>query len=129
MNNLKLVSNLFTHSFSVFQNQNLQQIRTKWVNRWMIRDVKRRKLATELAPMRLRVNSLRRNDILPPELREIADQEIAAFPLNSTPLRINNRCVITSRPRGVVDRWRVSRIVFRHLADYNKLCGVQRAMW
>lgn len=95
----------------------------------MIRDVKRRKLATELAPMRLRVNSLRRNDILPPELREIADQEIAAFPLNSTPLRINNRCVITSRPRGVVDRWRVSRIVFRHLADYNKLCGVQRAMW
>ncbi|EFA04750.1 small ribosomal subunit protein uS14m [Tribolium castaneum] len=129
MNSLKAISNLFSHSITSFQNQNLQQIRTKWVNRWMIRDVKRRKMATEMAPARLRVNSLRRNDILPQELREIADAEIAAFPLNSTPLRINKRCVVTSRPRGVVNRWRVSRIVFRHLADYNKLSGVQRAMW
>lgn len=95
----------------------------------MIRDVKRRKLATEMAPERLRVNSLRKNNILPPELREIADAEISAFPLDSTPLRICKRCAITSRPRGVVNRWRVSRIVFRHLADYNKLSGVQRAMW
>lgn len=95
----------------------------------MIRDVKRRKMATEMAPERLRINSLRKNNILPPELREIADAEIAAFPLNSTPLRINYRCVITSRPRGVVHKWRLSRFVFRHLADYNKLAGVQRAMW
>lgn len=111
------------------QKLQLQQVRTKWVNRWMIRDVKRRQMAAEYAPERLRINSLRKNSILPIELREIADQEIAAFPLNSTPLRINRRCVITSRPRGVVRRWRVSRIVFRHLADYNKLSGVQRAMW
>ncbi|KAJ3655054.1 hypothetical protein Zmor_014198 [Zophobas morio] len=129
MNSLKLISNLLSHNLNTFRTVNLQQIRTKWVNRWMIRDVKRRQLATELAPARLRVNSLRRNDILPAELREIADKEIAAFPLNSTPLRINKRCVVTSRPRGVVNRWRVSRIVFRHLADYNKLSGVQRAMW
>lgn len=95
----------------------------------MIRDVKRRKLATEMAPERLRVNSLRKNDILPPELREIADAEIAAFPKDSTPLRMTKRCVITSRGRGVVPRWRLSRIVFRHFADYNKLSGVQRAIW
>ncbi|RZC39810.1 Ribosomal S14 domain containing protein [Asbolus verrucosus] len=129
MNACKLISNLFSHKIASLQAQNLQQTRTKWVNRWMIRDVKRRKMATEMAPARLRINSLRRNNILPPELREIADAEIEAFPLNSVPLRINKRCVITSRPRGVVERWRMSRIVFRHLADYNKLAGVQRAMW
>lgn len=83
----------------------------------------------EYAPMRLRVVSLKRNDILPIEVREIAQEEISAFPRDSTPLRLNNRCVVTSRPRGVVHRWRLSRIIFRHLADYNKLAGVQRAMW
>ncbi|KAJ8951836.1 hypothetical protein NQ318_019811 [Aromia moschata] len=108
---------------------NLQQVRTKWVNRWMIRDVKRRKMVTELAPTRLRINSLRKNDILPPELREMADAEIHALPRDSAWRRLTDRCVITSRPRGTVYRWRLSRIVFRHLSDYNKLAGVQRAMW
>ncbi|CAH0557107.1 unnamed protein product [Brassicogethes aeneus] len=126
MNFAKTITSLLT---PLCTSQNLQQIRTKWVNRWMIRDVKRRKLATEMAPERLRINSLRRNNILPPELREIADTEIAAMPRDSCLSRINKRCVITSRPRGVVDRFRMSRIVFRHLADYNKLSGVQRAMW
>lgn len=95
----------------------------------MIRDVKRRKMVTEYAPLRLRLNSLRKNDILPRELREITDAEIHALPRDSAWRRLQNRCVITSRPRGVVCRWRLSRIMFRHLADYNKLAGIQRAMW
>lgn len=107
----------------------MQQVRSKWVDHRMIRDVKRRKLNCEYAPIRLRVNSLRKNDILPVEIKELADAEISSFPRDSTKLRIKNRCVVTSRPRGIVHRWRVSRIIFRHLADYNKLAGVQRAMW
>lgn len=43
--------------------------------------------------------------------------------------QIQSRCILTSRPRGNVLRWRISRIMFRHLADYNKLSGVQRAIW
>ncbi|KAL3281100.1 hypothetical protein HHI36_004324 [Cryptolaemus montrouzieri] len=128
--NSRVLSNLLPIR-ELFQNVNpsFQQIRTKWVNRWMIRDVKRRKVVTEYAPQRLRVNALRKNDLLPPEIRELADAEIQAFPRDSARLRIQNRCVVTSRPRGVVVRWRLSRIVFRHLADYNKLAGIQRAMW
>lgn len=95
----------------------------------MIRDVKRRKMVTEYAVDRLRVNSLRKNDILPIQLREIADKEISAFPRDSCLVRVRERCAITSRPRGIVHRYRLSRIVWRHLADYNKLSGVQRAMW
>ncbi|XP_018561334.1 28S ribosomal protein S14, mitochondrial [Anoplophora glabripennis] len=128
MNFIKCVTNLLSNQ-TLKTSQNLQQIRTKYVNRWMIRDVKRRKVVTEYAPSRLRINSLRKNDILPPELREIADAEIAALPRDSTLMRLTRRCVVTSRGKGTVVRWRLSRIVFRHLADYNKLAGVQRAMW
>lgn len=83
----------------------------------------------EYAPMRLRVNAMRKNDILPVEIRQLADAEIFGYPRDSTPLRIKNRCCITSRPRGTVYKWRLSRIVFRHLSDHNLLSGVQRAMW
>ncbi|CAG9771331.1 unnamed protein product [Ceutorhynchus assimilis] len=125
MNFAKNLSNLL----AVQANQNFQQVRNKYVNRWMIRDVKRRKTVVEFAPTRLRINSLRKNDILPAELRELATAEMTALPRDSILHHTTNRCVITSRPRGGVYRWRLSRIVFRHLADYNKLSGVQRAMW
>lgn len=62
-------------------------------------------------------------------LQEIADKEIAALPRDSCPVRIRNRCVLTSRPRGVKKRWRLSRIVFRHLADHNQMSGILRARW
>ncbi|XP_057585235.1 28S ribosomal protein S14, mitochondrial isoform X1 [Hippopotamus amphibius kiboko] len=105
------------------------QVRSYYVDWRMLRDVKRRKMAYEYADERLRINSLRKNTILPKDLQEVADEEIAALPRDSCPVRIRNRCVMTSRPRGVKRRWRLSRIVFRHLADHGQLSGVQRAMW
>lgn len=63
----------------------------------MIRDVKRRRMSAENFLERTRINALRKNDVLPLEIREIADKEINKFEMNAIPLRINNRCVITSR--------------------------------
>ncbi|NXX94927.1 RT14 protein, partial [Centropus bengalensis] len=105
------------------------QARGYYVDWRMLRDVKRRKLAYEYADERLRINAIRKNTILPKELQEVADKEIAALPRDSCPVRIRNRCVLTSRPRGVKRRWRLSRIVFRHFADHAEMSGIQRAMW
>ncbi|XP_017566448.1 28S ribosomal protein S14, mitochondrial [Pygocentrus nattereri] len=107
----------------------LEQVRGYYVDWRMLRDVKRRQMAYEFADTRLRINAIRKNTLLPKELQEVADKEIAALPRDSCPVRIRNRCVMTSRPRGVKRRWRVSRIVFRHLADHNQMSGIQRAMW
>uniref|UniRef100_UPI00398F86B3 small ribosomal subunit protein uS14m n=1 Tax=Pristiophorus japonicus TaxID=55135 RepID=UPI00398F86B3 len=108
---------------------NVGLVRNYYVNWRMLRDVKRRKMAFEYADERRRLNAIRKNTILPKELQEVADQEIAGLPRDSCPVRIRNRCVLTSRPRGVKRRWRLSRIVFRHLADHNQMSGIQRAMW
>lgn len=72
-------------------------MRNKWVNWMMIRDVKRRRMSAEHFLERTRINALRRNNVLPLEIRELADKEINKFEMNAIPLRINNRCVITSR--------------------------------
>ncbi|XP_064597691.1 small ribosomal subunit protein uS14m-like [Liolophura sinensis] len=95
----------------------------------MMKDDKRRKMTKEYFPLRTRINAIRKNTILPKEIQELADQEIASLPRDSSYVRIRNRCVITARPRGVLRRWRLSRIVWRHLADYNKLSGVTRSCW
>ncbi|KAL0966054.1 hypothetical protein UPYG_G00290220 [Umbra pygmaea] len=107
----------------------MEQVREYYVDWRMLRDVKRRQMAFDYADERLRINALRKNTVLPKELQELADKEIAALPRDSCPVRIRNRCVMTSRPRGVKRRWRISRIVFRHLADHNQMSGIQRAMW
>jgi small subunit ribosomal protein S14 len=96
----------------------------------MIKDYKKRMTVKKYAVDRIRLNTLRKNDILPIELRDIASHELHNnFPRDSAMNRIVNRCMITSRPRGNVVRFRCSRIMFRHFADYNKLAGIQRAMW
>ncbi|XP_005721362.1 small ribosomal subunit protein uS14m [Pundamilia nyererei] len=107
----------------------VEQVRSYYVDWRMLRDVKRRQMAFDYADERLRINALRKNTILPKELQEIADKEISALPRDSCPVRIRNRCVMTSRPRGVKRRWRLSRIVFRHLADHNQMSGILRARW
>lgn len=96
----------------------------------MIRDVKRRELTAHHAVDRIRLITIKRNRILPVELRNNAAEEIHnGFPRDSCFIRIRPRCMLTSRARGTVKRFHLSRIMFRHLADYNKLSGVQRAMW
>nr|SVE76806.1 EOG090X0MNX [Daphnia longispina] len=106
-----------------------QPVRNNWTDWRMMRDVKRRKLLVQHQPDRIRIRALKKNDILPSEIVEIGRKMLEDLPRDSSITRVRNRCAITSRSRGIVTRWRLSRIVWRSLADYNKLSGVQRAMW
>ncbi|ESO96611.1 hypothetical protein LOTGIDRAFT_226955 [Lottia gigantea] len=93
------------------------------------RDMKRRKIVQKTFPVRQRLNSLRKNGIIPKELQEIADKEIKQMELNTCQSRLWPRCVLTSRPRGLMDKWRVSRIVWRDQVDYNRMSGLKRSCW
>ncbi|XP_060085919.1 small ribosomal subunit protein uS14m-like [Ylistrum balloti] len=105
------------------------QVRTRYVDWKMRRDAKRRDLVKEYGMERLRYNALKRNTILPSNIREKAAEDLMTLPLNSSISRVHKRCIITSRPRGNLKRFRMSRIVWRKLADYNKLSGVTRSSW
>lgn len=127
--NISSLNKLITKTGTVSSVFGVQQLRNKWANWHMIKDNKRRLIVKNEAVERIRINTIRKNDILPAELREIADHEVAKLPRDSNWIRIRFRCAVTSRPRGVYMKYHLSRIVWRHLADYNKLAGVQRAMW
>ncbi|CAK9296914.1 unnamed protein product [Gordionus sp. m RMFG-2023] len=95
----------------------------------MVRDIKRRKLSAEFYNLRMRLNALRKNDLLPDTLKEVAHKEVSELPRDSNFVRIRSRCVLTSRPRGLYKRYKMSRFCFRHLADHNLISGMTRAMW
>ena len=51
------------------------------------------------------------------------------LPRDSVLGHVNDRCAITSRAGNCMSRWRVSRLIWRSLADYNQMSGVKRACW
>ncbi|XP_071810796.1 small ribosomal subunit protein uS14m-like [Apostichopus japonicus] len=103
--------------------------RYRYTNWRMRRDAIRRQMVKDKAIERVRLNCIRKNTILPDEIRQIADIEIAAQPRDSNYVRVRDRCALTSRPRSVIPRWRLSRIMFRAIADASNMSGVKRASW
>jgi len=101
----------------------------EYPNHKMAKDVKVRREVKKHVFERQNLVAMKRFKHLPQEIRDVAGERLRAMPLNAHPTRMHGRCLITSRPRGIVRDWKLSRIVFRSQADYNELSGMQRAMW
>ena len=64
------------------------------------------------------------------ELKAKGDYEaLRKLPRNSSPTRLTRRCELTGRPRGVLRKFRLSRIAFRELAHKGQVPGVKKASW
>ncbi|MFP4978330.1 30S ribosomal protein S14 [Paenibacillus sp. CN-4] len=51
------------------------------------------------------------------------------LPRDASPTRLNSRCAVSGRPRSVLRKFGVSRIVFRELAHKGQIPGVKKASW
>jgi len=58
-----------------------------------------------------------------------AQKKLARLPRNSSPVRVNNRCKLSGRPRAYIRKYGVSRIQFRELALSGKIPGVTKSSW
>jgi small subunit ribosomal protein S14 len=81
------------------------------------REVKRAKLIAKYAEKRAK-------------LKEVGDYVgLQKLPLNSNPIRLRNRCMLTGRPRGYMRQFGISRITFREMASHGLIPGVKKASW
>lgn len=87
---------------------------------------KRQKLAAKYAQQRNELRNIANDQSRSIEERMEARQQLAELPLNSSPVRIRNRCEITGRPRGYLRFFGLSRIAFRELALKGQLPGVRK---
>lgn len=64
-----------------------------------------------------------------PEEYNEARKALAALPRDANPTRINNRCILTGRPRGYYRDFGLCRNQLRKLAHEGKLPGVVKSSW
>ena len=84
---------------------------------WIARQQKRKRMVAKYAAKRR-------------ELKEKGDYEgLQKLPRNASPVRLNNRCLITGRSRGYMRAFGLSRIIFREMAREGKIPGIRKASW
>jgi small subunit ribosomal protein S14 len=95
----------------------------------VVRNERRKKLAAKYFVRRQELVKIVKNPKTTPEARAAAYAKLRAFPRNSAPVRIRNRCSMSGRPRGVEGFFGLSRIALRDMALSGLLPGVRKACW
>lgn len=63
------------------------------------------------------------------EERQAARTAINKMPRDSSPVRLRNRCQLTGRARGVLRKFKLSRLCFREMAAMGLVPGVTKSSW
>ncbi len=64
------------------------------------------------------------------ELKAAGDWEgLQKLPRNSSSVRVESRCVLTGKGKGVYRKFGLCRNVFRQLALEGKIPGIRKASW
>ncbi len=63
------------------------------------------------------------------EERENAKTALNKMPRNSSPVRLRSRCQLTGRARGVLKKFKLSRLCFREMANSGMIPGVVKSSW
>jgi len=93
------------------------------------RNRKRTRLAKKYEGQRQRLKEIADNRDLPMEERFQARLKLAKLPRNSAKVRLQNRCEVTGRPRGVYRKFKMSRIALRELASTGQVPGMVKSSW
>ncbi|MAM69223.1 MAG: 30S ribosomal protein S14 [Rhodospirillaceae bacterium] len=93
------------------------------------RNKKRSRLAKKYEGQRQRLKEIADNRDLPMEERFQARLKLAKLPRNSAKVRVQNRCEVTGRPRGVYRKFKMSRIALRELASTGQVPGMVKSSW
>ena len=93
------------------------------------RNTKRDRLVKKYEAQRNRLKAMANNSDLPMDERFQARLKLAKLPRNSAKVRVQNRCAVTGRPRGVYRKFKMSRIALRELASNGQVPGMVKSSW
>jgi small subunit ribosomal protein S14 len=93
------------------------------------RDNRRRELNAKYAARRAELKAELKKSWNDPQKVDQLQKELQKLPLNSSPTRIHNRCLVTGRPKGYIRRFGLSRITMREYAHLGFLPGVTKSSW
>ena len=95
----------------------------------IVREYKLIEKVNKYASQRAELKDLIKNPNTSPNDKKEAVAKLDKLPRSSCPIRIRTRCFKTGRPRAVIKRFNLSRIVFREMALRGEIPGITKASW
>tara|TARA_Y100000996_G_scaffold281868_1_gene222425 strand:+ start:211 stop:516 length:306 start_codon:yes stop_codon:yes gene_type:complete len=95
----------------------------------IVRELKLIKNVSKYASLRSELKDVIKNPNSTFEEKQLAVSRLDKLPKSSSRIRIRNRCFKTGRPRGVIRRFKLSRLSFREMALKGEIPGVTKASW
>ena len=95
----------------------------------IVREQKLIRSVEKYASLRSELKSIIKSPNSSFEEKEIAVARLDKLPKSSSRIRVRNRCFKTGRPRGVIGRFKLSRLTFREMALKGEIPGVTKASW
>ena len=93
------------------------------------RDKKRRKMVAQYAAKRSELKAIINDRSADYEQRYQAQLALQKLPRNASPVRLQRRCRITGRPRGVYRKFGLGRNKLREMAMRGDAPGLVKASW
>lgn len=98
---------------------------------------KKSMIQRELKRQNLFMKHAKKREMLKQQIKEASslkeklnlNRKLQQLPLNSSPVRLHNRCMITGRPKGYNRDFGLSRHVLREMAHQGLLPGVRKSSW
>ena len=92
------------------------------------REQKRRHLVAKFSEKRKQLKTaIKQTEFLEERLQ--LQCELQKLPLNSSPVRLHNRCILTGRPKGYFRNFGLSRHTLREMAHECLLPGLKKSSW
>ena len=95
----------------------------------IVREQKLMRNVQKYASLRSELKNIIKNPKSSLEEKEVAVARLDKLPKSSSRIRLRNRCFKTGRPRGVIRRFKLSRLSFREMALNGEIPGVTKASW
>ncbi|HET6725519.1 MAG TPA: 30S ribosomal protein S14 [Gammaproteobacteria bacterium] len=93
------------------------------------RGLKREKMVEKYAARRAELKRVIKDPNTPMEERHTAVAKLASLPRDGSPVRLNARCQLTGRVRGVYRKFGLARNKLREAALRGDVPGLRKASW
>lgn len=95
----------------------------------LAREKKRQQTVAKYAAKRMELKAVINDRSLDSQTRWAAQRELQALPRDANPIRMQRRCEITGRPRGVYRRFGLGRNKLREAAMRGDIPGLKKSSW
>lgn len=93
------------------------------------RDLKRARLVAKYAKKRAELKKIVSSPESSFEEKMDAQTRLQKLPRDSSPVRLNSRCALTGRPRGVYQKFGLGRNKLREATMHGDVPGLRKSSW